>query len=939
MVDAPPVVIGKDQAAHLVRVHEALNVIHGCEVFAGIVDSTPLDIKEGGKQTPYSAKDMQYALACSDGGEYRCGGNVFWLEHTWLCNHRVPFNEQQIKALQAFFPHDKPPASSPFDFWVAVEHNKINLHEHRGSLQRVSPEEVGHAMLFSIAEAIKAGVPSEVLGQWKTLALTVPFVITVVEPGEARYWKAQNLRESMVEKGETLKRTVRQRIFDVAGFKIEKEKTDGNLSSEKVASMYAKHLKLARSSEPISKAFVDCAVTIHKRILADDANAELLAWCDNHFTPAQHPFHSIYILQCVCDKCSTAAKIGFVMAGIVDHVRMGYISSSDLVISKLKDSKNSYCNVLCLKQDTRSYLLNEFLDSLNMKGEYKHKLREVLGDFSTVRKSLTSYDEDAHVDMSWQVGLPTSALLLTGLVEDMVYMNTFDMRYKDCMKSRGEVLDLLDYPSVAERVKEIRDAIVAETAPAAGSEPPSTVTCKDQSTENTSGDSSAPAATAGASATADKQAKGFDMLSEEDQAYWMKHIKKTVNTYVARIADTGSSSELQAKITACPLAMMRGDPSGLVVFHFDVKKFGESTTRPDLRVTPLRDQLYGRLVSSVLSARRSDDISAAATAAQTAEEQPQATLGAGEMALVFDGGKRGNLSRLVNPWKGPGGKKNKEEDEAEDDDDADDDGQKQSTETSLLQLVFSAESLAMRKKIVRGTLSLKQIEWCHIITSSRVSLPERSWKNFPGTNCGDTLMGVQLPSADSPSVWKLSWADKKALYGKKHLVQVGGRTEGSKGTVSAKRTDGTIEPTCWHNFPLELYEDLLRGFFVKLVYDLSPADDMMCWACLLHHVACIAVCYTEKHCELLFNNLVERMKVAMAEAGNPMFNPAYAVALGIKKVATEQSNHGKNPKNEKAPKKGKKPTKKAKAKDDDDEMSKAGSVSEAESEVWDPLAA
>ena len=45
-----------------------------------------------------------------------------------------------------------------------------------GGLQRVSPEELRHALLFSVATAIKEKAPDDVLMKWKHVFLAVNMV-------------------------------------------------------------------------------------------------------------------------------------------------------------------------------------------------------------------------------------------------------------------------------------------------------------------------------------------------------------------------------------------------------------------------------------------------------------------------------------------------------------------------------------------------------------------------------------------------------------------------------------------------------------------------------------------------------------------------------------------------------------------------------------------
>jgi len=214
-------------------------------------------------------------------------------------------------------------------------------------------------------------------------------------------------------------------------------------------------------------------------------------------------------------------------------------------------------------------------------------------------------------------------------------------------------------------------------------------------------------------------------------------------------------------------------------------------------------------------------------------------------------------------------------------------------------------------------------------------------------------MGVNLPPLDADCVWKLEWRHKKALYGKKHLIAVGGKTvddkpAGASGVIG-KRTDTTVEPVCFHPFPATLYEDILHGFFVKLVYDLTPADDTMAWVCLQQRTACISICYTDLHAELLHDRLIERLKVAMGVVGNPLYNATYAVAIGGKTAApiaippVVTKKKGKAPKDPKGPEtdpKKPKGKKKGKTPKDEDSDADAMSVSDGskDDEVWDPLA-
>ena len=79
-------------------------------------------------------------------------------------------------------------------------------------------------------------------------------------------------------------------------------------------------------------------------------------------------------------------------------------------------------------------------------------------------------------------------------------------------------------------------------------------------------------------------------------------------------------------------------------------------TRPELRAPPLRDALCHRLVSAVLQARADGS-------------DTPASLRAGKVAVIIDGGRRGNMSRLLAPWKEGTSKECKKKSPVDDEDD------------------------------------------------------------------------------------------------------------------------------------------------------------------------------------------------------------------------------------------------------------------------------
>ena len=306
-VPEPEKPINTPQAHHLVKVHKALATMRNCPIFQDVATMPPLTLVDGGSEHPYVHADCQKVL--ESGNTFKVAGNFMWIDHTWLCNHRVPINPGSIKYLmQTKFKYDEPPKTSPYRAVIGMV---LGQDASAGGLQRLSPEEIDHSVLFAIESAIEHNVGDGILRSWLSFVRSYPMQFEAIDEGEDRMWRGQNVREELVDIGETVKRTVTQRVQDIAGLKQEKEDETGKIySAEAIAKLYMSKMTLARSSEAISVAFVDCAITISKRILSLPENQLQLDWCDEHFVgrDKSHPFASIYALQALIDRLVARTK-------------------------------------------------------------------------------------------------------------------------------------------------------------------------------------------------------------------------------------------------------------------------------------------------------------------------------------------------------------------------------------------------------------------------------------------------------------------------------------------------------------------------------------------------------------------------------------------------------------------------------------------------------
>lgn len=446
---------------HLEKVHAAMKIIADERIFKDIAVSAPLHMGEGGQQHVFAQKDCTRVLSQGSGQIYKCGASVMWQDLIWLANHRVPPQMSVIKEIQRFhFKPDTPPDNFPFIITIGIDAADTDVLGMKGALQRLSPPEPIHALLFSTETAITNRVGHLILSKWRKLLLAATFHIEVVAPGEARFWRAQNLRQEAIEHGDVAQLTVRQWVYDVVGFKANLEKHLGKpVGADKIAAAYDTHLKYAKPSDKVSKAFVNSAMTVHTRIFSQPAALQILEWCDEHMEKHANPFKSIYLLQAIVDRAQTPARIVFAVQGLVDCLRMGHITSAEFTHSTIRDYRRSYVEVLNTKFAVKDHMMHRWLQNIGLPSAFVDKIQAALASFENVRAHVTNYDDAGPAVTTWMDGMNEPSTMVIELLEDLVCGNLFDGRYKDAIKTKLTTDDFLEYDSIKTKIQEVKDAV------------------------------------------------------------------------------------------------------------------------------------------------------------------------------------------------------------------------------------------------------------------------------------------------------------------------------------------------------------------------------------------------------------------------------------------------------------------------------------------------
>ena len=60
-------------------------------------------------------------------------------------------------------------------------------------------------------------------------------------------------------------------------------------------------------------------------------------------------------------------------------------------------------------------------------------------------------------------------------------------------------------------------------------------------------------------------------------------------------------------------------------------------------------------------------------------------------------------------------------------------------------------------------------------------------------------------------------------------------------------TAATVKPVFFHNYPVAMYEELLKAFSIKAVIDLTPGEGNLAFAAFRRNVIYTGITFSEEH--------------------------------------------------------------------------------------------
>lgn len=332
-------------------------------------------------QEPFS--EAKCALAFSGGHVTVDGRNVFkaavniWaFNMTLLAVPGVPLLKSAVDRLQAHY--FASPAPLPLDIVAAVTDGAAaakGISER--ALRVASPPELLFAFIAAVHKDLATDDDAR-LSKWKDAMLTCPCAFVQVQASAELQLMALQGREDLAKNFETMRYTSVQKMFDVQSVAERIEASSGAANVERVAAHYQEIRFADGAGEKITKEFVDCSMTVLRRLMALPRCANMvMALCDEGLA---NPLDSVYKLNKIVSKASTPDKIEWSLELLIDLWRSGALKSDQLGFRHLAGNitgsgGKGIVDLMVFKRELLQHLIGKFADGRKFHPDYKARRR------------------------------------------------------------------------------------------------------------------------------------------------------------------------------------------------------------------------------------------------------------------------------------------------------------------------------------------------------------------------------------------------------------------------------------------------------------------------------------------------------------------------------------------------------------------------------------
>jgi len=164
--------------------------------------------------------------------------------------------------------HFDTPKEYPGILRVAVTDDYEPLN-HRGSWHSMSPEEMSHAMIFAVADAVRREPDNlELLSAWKRCMLCTTFKFKLLPTAEKRTWYALQQREDVSHHQLLVHRSCFQRCHETARLRNRLQESGPDVTPQMLFDAYNQNLVMVPGAPgTVTLSFCDSAATIAQKLL------------------------------------------------------------------------------------------------------------------------------------------------------------------------------------------------------------------------------------------------------------------------------------------------------------------------------------------------------------------------------------------------------------------------------------------------------------------------------------------------------------------------------------------------------------------------------------------------------------------------------------------------------------------------------------------------
>ena len=438
------------------------------------LDPLTLDGAEPGFVAPFNVGvfDAQYKMAGFDMA-YTCGVNFFWFDVLRSISPMVPLYRERVEDLAAD-QFDRPGAQwSSMSMTVAITFQAgDNLP--KGSLLRVTPDEITHAVVLAVAKRIRSEAPKEELDQWRRMLLSVPCTFRRLDSMDEKFSEQARIRQRFFDTSKAVTLSARQMVHTVVGFKNRKMKEENrSYSAADVAMFWQQHVSKSTDSFG-NKHVVDACLTIHDRLFTITGIEDMIAKSEAKLG-ATSPWCSVWRLQALIDRAKTPAKLTWVMFAVQDQLDTSKIRHEEVTIQALKSgTKGSLSDVALQQLKLKPYLLGQWLDEKTVAGEIKASLREIFESHSSYHAKYNPLNHQPEPDLTYMLAWPKIGKMIADFLESALYnpSSSEELCLRQALRNNRTAQETLAYQPWCDNNAEInqelaRTPVAGTGAPAA----------------------------------------------------------------------------------------------------------------------------------------------------------------------------------------------------------------------------------------------------------------------------------------------------------------------------------------------------------------------------------------------------------------------------------------------------------------------------------------